>query len=481
MPAGHVEGAADLHSQAGGQPSTAQPPRQLQRRIGRGPAWAAVLLDACCIAAAVLAAYSTRASIGPPFLSRLAHRPEVYLRALPWIELVLLATAAHVGLYRIRLADIACQVPLVLRSTSIGVLLLAGASFLSHFDYSRAMLLMFWFYLTAFQLGARAALAAAVQRRLAREQPIRALIVGTGDLAELVADKLARAEAPGYECLGYVSCNGRRPGTIGHFKQLPCLCSDLAVEEVFVASPSLPTDELMAMVDQCRELPTRFYLVAGPFHVLMGAGALADLSRLPVIELPVVHQPSAAYLVAKRAMDVFASLLLLIVLAPLMLVLAMLIRRQSRGSALFVQQRVGQGGRVFNMYKFRTMYADVDPYAPAPSTPDDARVTPIGRWLRRYSLDELPQLINVLKGEMSLVGPRPEMPFIVERYKPWQRRRLEAKPGLTGLWQIMGRKDLPLAENIEYDFYYLRHQSLLLDIEILVRTIPAVLSGRGAY
>ncbi|MGQ9733011.1 MAG: sugar transferase, partial [Candidatus Zipacnadales bacterium] len=121
------------------------------------------------------------------------------------------------------------------------------------------------------------------------------------------------------------------------------------------------------------------------------------------------------------------------------------------------------------------------PYEEAPSTEEDARITSVGRWLRRSSLDELPQLWNVLRGEMSLVGPRPEMPFIVEQYEPWQRRRLDVKPGLTGLWQILGRKDLPLRDNIEYDFYYIRNRSLTLDLVILLKTIGVVLRGRGAY
>jgi lipopolysaccharide/colanic/teichoic acid biosynthesis glycosyltransferase len=127
------------------------------------------------------------------------------------------------------------------------------------------------------------------------------------------------------------------------------------------------------------------------------------------------------------------------------------------------------------------MRTDADPYAVAPTDPDDSRITPSGRFLRRTSLDELPQLLNVLRGEMSMVGPRPEMPFIVEKYEPWQRRRLDVKPGITGLWQVIGRKNLPLHLNMEYDLYYIKNQSLLLDIEILLKTVPAVLMGRGAF
>jgi len=134
------------------------------------------------------------------------------------------------------------------------------------------------------------------------------------------------------------------------------------------------------------------------------------------------------------------------------------------------------------MYKIRTMDPRVDLYAEAPTDPNDRRISGrLGRFLRRTSLDELPQLWNVIRGEMSLVGPRPEMPFIVDRYKDWQRRRLVVKPGITGLWQIMGRKDLPLHANLEYDFYYIQNQSILFDLAILLKTLPVVLLGKGAY
>ena len=133
------------------------------------------------------------------------------------------------------------------------------------------------------------------------------------------------------------------------------------------------------------------------------------------------------------------------------------------------------------MYEFRTMWNDVDRYAVAPVDGADSRITKYGRWLRGSSIDELPQLVNVLKGEMSLVGPRPEMPFIAETYDDWQRRRLSVKPGITGLWQILGRKDLPMHENLQYDFYYIRNRSLTLDISILLRTAGTVLLRKGAF
>ncbi len=181
-------------------------------------------------------------------------------------------------------------------------------------------------------------------------------------------------------------------------------------------------------------------------------------------------------LAAKRVMDLAIGSVALVLTLPLWCIIAALIRLTMREPALFRQTRIGENGEPFVMYKFRSMLA-----GPDEAHYDAERVTPLGRFLRKYSLDELPQLLNVLRGNMSLVGPRPELPRIVARYEPWQRKRLEVKPGMTGLWQILGRKDLPLTENIHYDFYYIRNQSLLLDVAILIRTIPAVLSGRGAY
>ena len=252
------------------------------------------------------------------------------------------------------------------------------------------------------------------------------------------------------------------------------------MDEVLVARPSIPTRDLMAAIQSCEGLPVEFHLIAGPLEVLTANAEFSGVADLPVVELKERRFPLWKR-AAKRTADLIGVLVALAIAALPMLVVAWLIRRQTGESALFRQQRVGFRGREFTMLKFRTMHGSADPYALSPESPDDDRITPIGRWLRRISLDELPQLINVLRGEMSIVGPRPEMPFLVAQYEPWQRRRLDAKPGITGLWQILGRKDLPLVENIEYDFYYIKNQSLLLDMTILLKTLPVVLGGKGAY
>lgn len=187
------------------------------------------------------------------------------------------------------------------------------------------------------------------------------------------------------------------------------------------------------------------------------------------------------YLFIGRLLEIVFSICALLFFAPFWILIILLIRIDSKGKAVFIHQRIGKSGKPFMLYKFRTMFIDSDSQEYAPVSLNDQRITRIGKFLRRTSLDELPQFINVLKGEMSLVGPRPEMEFIVKKYSDLERARLLVKPGITGLWQIRGRKDLPLQQNVEYDLYYIMHRSLWLDLKIILETIIVVWKGKGAY
>jgi lipopolysaccharide/colanic/teichoic acid biosynthesis glycosyltransferase len=184
-----------------------------------------------------------------------------------------------------------------------------------------------------------------------------------------------------------------------------------------------------------------------------------------------------AYELLKRVCDFAGSLALLILGAPLFGLLALLITFDSGGPIFFKQERVGENGRLFKMFKFRTMRSNAAPYDYSPCAPDDPRITRVGRFLRRTSLDELPQLVNVLQGKMSLVGPRPEMPFIVEQYSEDHRQRLQVKPGLTGLWQLSGDRAFLIHENMEYDLYYIQHRNFFMDLAILLHT--SIFAMRG--
>lgn len=192
---------------------------------------------------------------------------------------------------------------------------------------------------------------------------------------------------------------------------------------------------------------------------------------LYVETLPIPRTAPRSYAFCKRTVDLVFSSLLLVLFAPLLALIAILVRLDSPGPALFIQKRVGRNGELFSIYKFRSMYAGSSRYELSPTTSRDPRITPIGRLLRRSSLDELPQLLNVLLGNMSLVGPRPEMPFIVQLYSKQQRQRLCVTPGITGLWQLSPFRGLPIHQNIQYDLYYIRNRTFLMDIAILVRTV----------
>jgi exopolysaccharide biosynthesis polyprenyl glycosylphosphotransferase len=207
------------------------------------------------------------------------------------------------------------------------------------------------------------------------------------------------------------------------------------------------------------------------------------------LQIPIKHMPYAA---AKRAMDILLSLAGLIVLSPLFLVVAILVKATSRGEVIFKQTRVGRGGRLFTCYKFRSMCADAEARwnevnhlnevsGPVFKMKNDPRLTPVGRFLRKYSLDEMPQLINVLLGDMSIVGPRPPVPREVVQYSQRELGRLAVKPGLTCLWQINGRSNIPFEHWVELDLTYIETMSFWQDILIILKTIPAVLTGRGAH
>jgi lipopolysaccharide/colanic/teichoic acid biosynthesis glycosyltransferase len=183
----------------------------------------------------------------------------------------------------------------------------------------------------------------------------------------------------------------------------------------------------------------------------------------------------------KRIFDIICSLLALALFSPLMLLVAMLVVIDSRGGALFVQQRVGKRGVPFGIYKFRTMVSGAESKGPLLAVRGDSRVTRVGKFLRRWSLDELPQLFNILKGEMSLVGPRPEIPQMVTIYSSWQRKVLNALPGLTGFSQVLGRDDIEMETKLRLDSYYIKHQSFCLDLWIIARTAATVVSGKGAF
>jgi exopolysaccharide biosynthesis polyprenyl glycosylphosphotransferase len=251
---------------------------------------------------------------------------------------------------------------------------------------------------------------------------------------------------------------------------------DCGASMVVIAIPSLVHELLDYVAAEAFAAQASVAFVPRLSHGRGGMNSYVDIDGVLIASL----DPKASkfgYETAKRALDVVAALSLMILTAPLWAVIAMLIRYESAGPVFFHQNRVGQNGKHFRLYKFRSMRVDSPKYDFHPSGVDDPRVTRVGRWLRRCSLDELPQLINVIRGEMSLVGPRPEMPFIVQEYTDQHRQRLRVKPGITGLWQLSADRAFLIHENIQYDLYYIHNRGFFMDLAILLHTLVFAMKG----
>jgi exopolysaccharide biosynthesis polyprenyl glycosylphosphotransferase len=254
------------------------------------------------------------------------------------------------------------------------------------------------------------------------------------------------------------------------------LVANHAVDLVVIAIPSVGRDRFTRTIQEAFAANARVSFV--PSH-LLASDPWVDYQDIDGVLLANFGRSTRnlAYETVKRVFDVLGSVVLMVIGAPVFLLLALAIKMDSRGPVLFRQERVGQDGKLFRMYKFRTMHTTAPSYEYSPLESSDPRITRLGRFLRRTSLDEAPQLLNVLYGNMSLVGPRPEMPFIVEQYTERHRQRLQVRPGLTGLWQLSGDRAFLIHENIEYDLYYIQHRSLFMDLAILLHTI--IFAARG--
>jgi exopolysaccharide biosynthesis polyprenyl glycosylphosphotransferase len=316
---------------------------------------------------------------------------------------------------------------------------------------------------------------------------INAVIVGAGETGIRALQKISEHPEFGYNVIGFLDDDPNKINTtvcnipvIGSLKELKRIVNDLDINKIIFAIPSLPKDQILKMIVDINKNNIMYMIVSNIFPVMSENMFFEDIGGTPYFILK-ANGESKIYDSFKRLFDILASIILLIIFSPFIPLIMLAIKIDSDGPIIFKQNRVGMNGKIFTMYKFRTMYHDVKKYERAPYSSDDPRITKVGKILRKFSLDEIPQFINVIKGDMSLIGPRPEMPFIVEKYNEWQRKRLSVRPGLTGLWQVLGRKELPLEENLEYDFYYIANRSISLDIAILIKTFFMVIRQKGAF
>ncbi len=322
----------------------------------------------------------------------------------------------------------------------------------------------------------------------------RALLVGSGRHIEEVAHALGSRARTQVELVGYISLtprpqNGLR--SLGRLDELSRVLREERVDEVIIADPDFPQERAVDLVDRCHQRGVTVHVAPSTMEILIDRAVFMPGESVPLFTLrpPVFEGVEYA---AKRSFDLVLSTAGMVLISPVLLAISLGIKVSSRGPVIYRSVRPGIGGKPFRCFKFRTMREhaeqiqdDLEPLNELSGAlfkiRDDPRMTPVGRFLRRFSLDELPQLVNVIRGEMSLVGPRPLPMRDFERLEDWHKKRYLVLPGITGLWQVSGRSELDFDDLVRLDFLYLERWSMLLDLSILLKTIPAVLTRRGAY
>ncbi|HEU4795251.1 MAG TPA: sugar transferase [Pyrinomonadaceae bacterium] len=497
---------------------------------GRAPKWIIptikvllVVTDALAAAGSFMLAFSLREGVSA-FASEgglaWSDRFAPYGALLLFVVGIRLLCFRYCDLYRLRgefsFVDDSIR---IFKATAIGSLLIVAAAFLYRggfefraFSYARGVFVVD-FFLVLISIGATRLLMRSAQTFVRRHQInlIPTLIVGRGPEAALFIREMRERPALGYRVIGVVetqatelvqAVNYEGVPVIATLETLPEAIRDSGANEVIIADPQVSGDALFEVMMRCgRRRGVEFRIAPSLFNCLPRKTEIDQIGVLPMIRL--FREPlSSGARILKRTFDIVVATLSIVLLSPLWILLALLIKLDSRGKVFYTQERVGMDGRLFLLYKFRTMVADADPelhreyqrafiagraeanlgnaQKPTYKLFADPRITRVGKFLRRTSLDEVPQLFNVLMGDMSVVGPRPPIPYEVEAYELWHRKRLDMKPGLTGLWQVSGRNRLPFEEMVRLDLFYIENWSLLLDLKIMLRT-GFVMIGREGY
>ncbi|OGN75975.1 MAG: hypothetical protein A2X25_02205 [Chloroflexi bacterium GWB2_49_20] len=412
--------------------------------------------------------------------------------ALIWMGL-LSAFAIYDGRKYLRVVD---EYAMLTAASLIASISMAGILYLSYRTISRALFLLFVLIVYFLFLGWRAI--ARLGFRLRKDwpdDPRRVLIVGAGPLGQRVGEQIQKAQIKNMQCVGFVDDERGEDKfpleLLGKIKDIREIVKQSAITDVVIALPYSVYQRMSEVVNITIELPVKVWVALGFSDLALYKTEFEDFAGVPMLDLRAPALSEYQRLV-KRGFDLFFGTLAFVLAFPIMVLISLFVWLFEGRPVFFLQKRVGENGRVFDIYKFRTMVKNADQMHEMVEETDtegnlihksekDSRVTHVGRFLRRFSLDELPQLFNVIIGTMSLVGPRPELPYLVEQYQTWQRKRFAVSPGITGWWQINGRSERLMHLHTEDDLYYINHYSLWLDIQILIRTIWAVLLGKGAY
>ncbi len=400
------------------------------------------------------------------------------------------------GLYRSHQYSSAEELRRVTLAISMIVTVTVMVSFWSKASFSRLWILLSWLFALAFAVSCRRLWHWRIrQERRQGHLVFRTLIVGTNAEAEWLAVTLQHKDF-GFDPIGFVSADGERvrrddPGVLGPVGRLRDLVRETGAGCVFVASSAAGAEDVRQVLKARRLEDIEVRFTSSFWNILSTRLSPQPIGAAIALAVNAV-QLTRFQAAVKRTTDVVVSALLLVGLSPLFAAIALAIELTSPGPVIFRQQRVGLRSRPFTLLKFRTMVDGAhllqgglrdqnEADGPLFKLRADPRVTRVGRLLRRYSLDELPQLVNVLRGEMSLVGPRPPLADEVARYDEWQLDRLEVRPGITGMWQVSGRSNLSFDDYVRLDLFYIENWSLAMDVFILAKTIPILLWARGAY
>ncbi|HEY5885175.1 MAG TPA: sugar transferase [Pyrinomonadaceae bacterium] len=507
---------------------TAVMDHRIARAVARAPRWvmplarlALVIADGVIAGGAFALAFYLREAdpIFQPgsFVWSTAFAP--YGALIPFVVLIRVLALGYYDLYRLRGEFSFVEDGIrVFKATAIGSLLIVAAAFLYRggfdyraFSYARMVFVFdFLIVLFSFQIIRMLMRGAQTFFRLRGINLIPTLVVGRGPEAAFCIKEMRERPSLGYRVVGAVDSRSDVDVINETYEGVPVV-SDLTglpeairlsgANEVIIADSHVPGDALFDVMMQCgRRRGIEFRIVPGLFNCLPSKTEVDQIGALPMIKL--FREPLSDFARGiKRTSDILIASLALILLLPLWLFIALVIKLDSRGPIFYRQERVGMDGRIFLVYKFRTMRTNSDSEIhreyqrkfiagnadanvgddtkPAYKLRDDPRITRAGRVLRRFSLDEAPQLFNVLRGDMSVVGPRPPIPYEVEAYELWHRKRLDMKPGVTGLWQVSGRNRLSFEEMVKLDLFYIENWSLLFDMKIILRTVLVLIRGEG--
>jgi exopolysaccharide biosynthesis polyprenyl glycosylphosphotransferase len=482
-----VQGAPSSRSLEVVSDVSALAPAASARREYRKVYRAIAVSDAFAIIVGLLAAVLLRFGLSMP--------SQDFLLLMIAVPTIMLAIFSLCQLYEAHRYSPAEEFRRILLGVSLGMMAVLAISFWSKAEFSRLWLGLSWTFVTVGVLATRRLWHAKIATECANGRlAFPTLIVGTNDEAVHLAEVMDRPSF-GFRPIGMVS-TGDEPGAtelpvLGPVDELRDVIRASGAECVFVAASSLSVIDMESVAKAVRLEGVEVRVTATLPEVLASRVAVQSLGGITALSLRPVRL-SGIQAAIKRVFDVAVAGIAAVALSPILLTIAALVKLTSSGPVLFRQTRVGQRGRPFTILKFRTMRDGADEMVDELrrshdvqdlmfKLPDDPRVTGVGKFLRRWSLDELPQLFNVIRGDMSLVGPRPPLPEEVASYEDWQFDRLEVPPGVSGLWQVSGRSNLSFEDCVRLDLFYIENWSLAYDLYILAKTVPSLLSARGAY